>query len=345
MEKTKTYIESITRDISDGLILIDKAGNILYANPSACRLLANDSLNQGITFDEFMKSDVSGKNGEFRQFVLDSLSDKKRTDSGHVSYTCHDGTRRTIRMTKSSAAVEGKPEPLGVILQLADVTEQRRKETRYTDAVKILVAIIFLLATWDFACVIWDMLGKPIAASTMTVIIEVLGLIGTVFALRYTSVTPADFGLGTKNLKASLRFDLILTAAILVLMIGAKLVILKFFPDVCGSDTRLFYWDKWSRSMTFYPLTVLIQEFLTRGATQGSLEKVLPENYPPWVAVIISSVFFGALHVHRGLAYMIGATVLLSFFGFVYNKQRTIWGLCIPHYFLGISLTLIWGFA
>ena len=61
------------------------------------------------------------------------------------------------------------------------------------------------------------------------------------------------------------------------------------------------------------------------------------------VAIIISSLYFGALHLHKGLAFMIGATLLLSVFGFIYSRQGTIWGLCIPHYFLGLSLTVIWG--
>ena len=44
-----------------------------------------------------------------------------------------------------------------------------------------------------------------------------------------------------------------------------------------------------------------------------------------------------------GLGFMIGSFLLLSVFGVIYERQKTIWGLCIPHYFLGLSLKLIWG--
>ena len=53
----------------------------------------------------------------------------------------------------------------------------------------------------------------------------------------------------------------------------------------------------------------------------------------------MSSLLFGALHIHRGFIYMLAATVLLGIFGVLYRKQNSIWGLCIPHFVLG---EIIW---
>ena len=44
------------------------------------------------------------------------------------------------------------------------------------------------------------------------------------------------------------------------------------------------------------------------------------------------------------LILLIAAVALLSLFGLIYIKQRSIWGVCVPHYVLGLAL-LILGFV
>ena len=58
-----------------------------------------------------------------------------------------------------------------------------------------------------------------------------------------------------------------------------------------------------------------------------------------WAEHIAS--FFGAMHIHKGLFYMLGAVALLSVFGIIYRKQKTIWGLCVPHFVLGIAVGIL----
>jgi len=105
----------------------------------------------------------------------------------------------------------------------------------------------------------------------------------------------------------------------------------------------LFDFSNWGIEQTLYPITVVAQELLTRGAAQSSLTIALPDKTPAIIPIIISSLFFGALHIHKGLIYMIGAMILLCFFGLLYNKQKTIWGLCISHYILGLSIAIMRG--
>ena len=72
-------------------------------------------------------------------------------------------------------------------------------------------------------------------------------------------------------------------------------------------------------------------------------EKLL-RAYREAAAIVVSSLVFGALHLFLGLIYMLGAVVLLGGMGVLYRRQNTIWGLCIPHYVLGMALTFL-GFA
>ena len=94
-----------------------------------------------------------------------------------------------------------------------------------------------------------------------------------------------------------------------------------------------------------YAFVVLIQEFVSRGLAYESVRSLFITRYDEKkanaIAVIISSWYFAALHVAYGPTYMIGAFVLLSIFGLIYNKQRTIFGLCIPHFVLGQMIAIL----
>ena len=43
-----------------------------------------------------------------------------------------------------------------------------------------------------------------------------------------------------------------------------------------------------------------------------------------------------ALNMHDNVSF-----ILLSVFGLIYRKQKTIWGLCIPHFVLGTAIVVL----
>ena len=336
MEKTEEILQRITRDISDGLILIDLTGRIGFVNPSAEKLLNNPALKKGIRYADFMEADEANGNDEFHQYVLDCVYDKQAIHTGTLAYKDPDGTVRYFRMTSSFVFSADGKEKFGLVLQFSDDTKLYKIHQKYNDAVKILVGLTAVVCLWNIIYALWFLLDEPISTSLMTVFIEIIGAIGTLFALKYTSLTIYDFGLGKgSDLKKAMLTDGLLTAGLLGLIIVAKLII--------SPGKALFEFSNWGIEQTLYPLTVVAQELLTRGAAQSSLSIALPEKTPSIIPIILSSLFFGALHIHKGLVYMVGAMILLSIFGLLYNKQKTIWGLCIPHYFLGLSIAIIWG--
>ena len=336
-------IQRITRDISDGLLYIDNSGTVLYVNPSAVRILGSDALAEGVKYAEYMAADENSANDGFHQYILDSIYDKGTSHTGTVTYTRPDGSIRWFSISASYAFSEDGSRKFGVILQFSDITELHETRIKREDTVKVLVDLLAITAVWNYVYMIWKVTGEPIPSSALTMIIEVIGVISTAFALRYTSITWKDFGLGTENLKKVLVDDTILTLYIIALMIVIKWILRHFFPNIVNPAEPFFHWDRLDAKDLIYIVTVVLQEFLTRGVVQGSLDRVLPEHYPPAISIIISSLFFGALHLHKGLVFMVGAAVLLSFFGVIYRKQKTIWGLCIPHLFLSWSLVVIWG--
>lgn len=341
MENTPSF-QRIARDISDGLLLVSLSGTVEYINVRGKQILNNPGLKEGVRYADFMLSDDSGLNDAFHEYVLNSIYDKEKTHDGTLTYRYPDGSFRYLQMKSSYAFSENGQEAYGVILQFSDVTEYHKLQQKYQDAVKILVAIIVLMALWNIAVALWSHLNRPISDAAMTFIIEVIGVIGTVFALKFTSLTIQDFGMGKGvNLRRSLLVDSILTVAVIVLLIALKLILRSVRPDSFPPDAPLIKWGPWGLERILYPITVVAQEILTRGAAQGSLQMVLPDKTPVIIPILISSLFFAAIHIHKGLFLMIGAFLLLSVFGLIYNKQKTVWGLCIPHYFLGIFVYML----
>ena len=79
MNNTQAYIERITRDISDGLILIDSTGTIRFVNQSAYHLLEWKTISEGAKYFSLMELDSTGENDMFHQFLLDSMINTIRT--------------------------------------------------------------------------------------------------------------------------------------------------------------------------------------------------------------------------------------------------------------------------
>ena len=335
------YLYRITRDITDGLIVIDLKGTVVYINPSAKNILNNPALAEGAKYADFMASDNVTANDGFHQYVLDCIYDKNAEHIGLVNYTCPDGSRYILRVISSYEYNDEKTENIGVILQFSDVTEKHLAQQKQTETAVVLVALLAMLSIWNLVYGIWEYAAKPIPPHIMTMLVELMGAEGAVYILRKTSITKKDLGLHFRGTRRYVLQDGLYTLIILVAMIIAKLIMrMKGMPAGSGP---MFYFSAWSITDTIYPLTVVIQEFLTRGVVQGSVARILPWKNRVAISIILSSLFFSALHIHLGLGFMTGSFLLLSVFGIIYQKQKTIWGLCIPHYFLGLSLKLIWG--
>jgi membrane protease YdiL (CAAX protease family) len=234
-------------------------------------------------------------------------------------------------------------ETIGVILQFTDVTELETARQKYYDTARLLVLLLGMLSLWNFAVGLYEHFGRPFPGYIMTMLIEIMGVIGAVYMIRYTSITTEELGLKFKGVRKCIALDGLFTAVVLAAMIIAKIIIRRTMPQLISPDSPMFYFNAWGAAETLYPLTVIVQEFLTRGAVQGSIQRIMPGKNGVRVSIILSSMFFSALHIYLGLAFMIGSFLLLSVFGVVYEKQKTIWGLCIPHYFLGLSLKIIFG--
>ena len=335
-------VDRIARDISDGLILINNSGTVLFVNACAASILNNPSLKEGVTYAGFMNEDKENANDAFHQYILDSIYDKESPHSGSIAYNRPDGSVRYLSVKTSYVRSDDGLQQEGILLSFSDITDYHKEKVKHDDTVIVLLGMLSMVAVWDFMVTIWEHLDEPIPSGILTLIIEIMGLTFTVFALRHTSITVADFGLGFKNVKKPVLVNIAVTFAALILMILVKFLGRQLLPTVFNPDTPFFHWDVFRIADLAYIPTVIMQEFLIQGVTLGSVARILPDSYPSAIAVFTTSMFFGSIHIHLGIAYMAGSVLFLSVFGFIYLKQKTVWSLCIPHLLLSWSLRLLW---
>lgn len=336
-------LDRVTRDVADGLIVLDRRGTVQFANPGARKLLGVPSLGEGERYASKFAHDSGGENDGFHQFLLDAVYDKENAHSGEATYVRPDGEKRRFRLTSSFLFDDAGLEKEGVVIQFSDVTEVRALEIRNRDSARVFVVMMLALCAWVFAYAMWDFTGRKVSDGAVTALIEVVGAVLFVFLLRFTSIGISDMGLNFRGIRRAVALDASVTAVIVLLAVGAKAILRAVKPDLFPAGEPFFRFDLWNVWDTVYPVTVVVQEFLTRGVIHESVRRIIPGKRSETWALIVSSMFFGALHIHKGIAYMLGASLLLSVFGVIYRKQKTIWGLCIPHYVLGEALKLIFG--
>ena len=64
-----------------------------------------------------------------------------------------------------------------------------------------------------------------------------------------------------------------------------------------------------------YVFTAGIQEFLARSVIQGNLNRIIITKHTSFVAIVLSSLIFAALHIHFGFLFMVGAAILAGLEG------------------------------
>ena len=79
-----------------------------------------------------------------------------------------------------------------------------------------------------------------------------------------------------------------------------------------------------------------LQEFLVRGILQGTLEEFLIGKYRVLLAILISNLIFSFIHLPLSM-FMVALTFFAGlFWGWLYSRQKSILGVSISHFILGI---------
>ena len=330
-EMQETLDTRVLRDFDEGIITFDRGGVIRYINPSASLIL-------GLTENAVGKRyrDVFSKeNDALLEFLVKATEEKNASHRGDILFHREDG--RDVRLNTSCICLQDDEDAQErcYAIHFDDITEIDILRRKRRESSAVFIGTMTAVSVWIYVVALWQHTGQRIAQEVMTQFIHAISLIMFFYIRHHTHFSFEEMGLKIKGIAKAVKTDCLLTAVFTALLFGVKLILLRVSPGFFPKGAPFWDWSRMNWSDLMYPLTVVLQEFLSRGVIHENLRRIFVGKYSEAAAIIVSSLLFGALHIHRGFMYMIAATALLAIFGILYRKQNSIWGLCIPHFVLG----------
>ena len=328
---TKSLGPYVFGDITDGVVLLSCDGTIAYMNKSAQAML-NVTVDQlGCSLPGTWLKQMDSRNDDLCQAILDALYDKQTKIAKTVNFYTPKNEKHTLQI-KSSYWDDPEPEGTdGVLLILQDVTEEERLKKEKEDAILIFSFFLTAVGIWALFYAALTQFQIEIPRFCMTYILLGLGAVLAWLIIWKTDLTISDIGLSFRNIRKPVLVNVAFSLLACLVMIAAKAIFV-----MCGSaffpEGQPFFDFQFTLGMKLYPLSVLLQEILSQSVIHECLMRILKGKNSRIHAILLSSILFTALHIHRGFGFMIGSLLLCCGIGILYRKQRTVWGLCITHY-------------
>lgn len=220
------------------------------------------------------------------------------------------------------------------------VAYARKMEQKFHDSSSMLAILMVGIGAWVLFYAFWDSTGRPFSIAFMVQAEDALGLFLFFLALRHTSFTWSDIGLWTDNPKKIIKSALIISALSFGLLCIVKYVAQLYDPNLFQTEHGFFDIRRFNLYQVFYLFTAFIQEFIARSVLQSNLKRIAIRNKSAY-SIIHASIIFAIFHIEYGFWFMIGAAVLGGLLGVLYDKQKTILGVWIVHWILGVAAFLL----
>lgn len=332
-------ISKILEAAADGVIVIGDSGRLLYINQSAKRVCGFSDDVIGRNYAAVMQDLIAiEENDEFYQYIINAILNRDAAQKGDVSFIGNGGKKYRLHLTASYYDDETVS---GVVIQFSDITEIELERKTRLDSTVVFVTILSVSALWNYLYGLWDYTGRPVPVGFLPPIMYAMGLVTLLILWKTTDLPLKDVGLGTVNLKQNIRVNVFITIAGLVIMVLLKLILLAAAPGFFQGKPFVNFAAQRPWQYLYYILSVFLQQFISQGIIHENLRRILYGKHKAFFAYMLSLLFFGAMHIHYGIIYMVAGTVLLAAIGGIYIKQRSIWGILIPHYVLGTALVVL----
>ena len=320
-------------DIPGGVIILGAHGKMNYCNAQVLDLLEIKEIGPNMHLAELME-ETDSRNDAFFDVIMDASYEKKGEVSEHVKYYTSDGRIKYFHVTSALIRGEGETD---VIITLNDETPEKELEASNKQNVVVLTSLVLAICLWNLIYEIWEKMGRPFSDKGMTLGIELIGFVLMAVVVFKTAIKLRDFGYGVRNLSKILLKDGIIALVLVGLMLGAKAILLKTSPGIFKENVPFWNWSAYNIGVPLYLITSIVQEFISRGALQEILTRIYSGPRKDFNAIVVSSLFFTGIHIHKGIVFMLGAFVLSILLGYLYKSDKTIWGVSLIHFVFGIS--------
>lgn len=214
-----------------------------------------------------------------------------------------------------------------------------KTEPTVVDSERKLYMRFYILTVWCFFITgfIPDYTQEPISYQTfIRWFFLFLLVVPAALSVKGLGFTYAQLGLTLKNSKnALLECTFIFLLLVPLLLLGKMLAhdpLAEFFS--WGDLSHYSNSQLWFYGVSYMPHTIG-QEFVARGVGLAFACKIL-NDYKSLRPIFIVSIIFAAFHVHLSMTIAIAIFLSSLLFGVIYQRQKTLVGVCYLHFILGI---------
>ncbi len=212
-------------------------------------------------------------------------------------------------------------------------------EQKFHDASVLFVILMCGVTAWILFYAFWLTLGRPLPIELMVQAENVLGVILLLLALRYTSFSCTNLGLWSNEPKKIIKNSLFYCLIAFIVLGAVKFAGQLYAPSLFHTEHGFFDVTRFNLYQVTYIFTAFMQEFIARCALQANLKRIAIRNASAY-SIIMSSLIFAVFHIQYGFWFMIGAAILGGVLGIIYDKQNTIIGIWLIHWFTGVAAYL-----
>ncbi|MBR1742651.1 MAG: CPBP family intramembrane metalloprotease [Lachnospiraceae bacterium] len=326
-----SQIDTVFDTMSDGVMTLRTDGTITYANLSfhhIFRLSENTDLT-GKSFEHiFLKNK---KNKTFQKFYDALMEGTLEREETHLSYYTADGEKISLLIQITARNPHSPSSEIMLLVKDRSVhitLKQRDRDCAFIFS-GLIICITLYLMTWS--CIRFT-LNIHLRTAVYTVMIETIAFFLFLEIIFLTSFSLKDLGLlpnsrtFLKNLKETI-FVIIIYSLIMVL--------LNSILFLTGNNVKSRFIGGSPAGALNYLMTAFIQEFLARGVIQNCIKVLVKIKYQKFFCVLLTSLLFSLMHMPFGFIFMMGAFLLSLILGYIYERQKNLWGCFLLHWTCG----------
>lgn len=223
------------------------------------------------------------------------------------------------------------------------IEEYKIRMSMGTFMINVIVALCLFSITLGWL----TYLEKIITPVVVTLTITIAFLSFYYLILKSSHLPLSSFGLTTQHWRKATEEAILFTLIACIAVVFVKWVFIHTLPNYSGHPLfEPYKWImesptatpllRWSISLLIYILIISpLQELIARGGLQGPLEVFLTGKHKVFKTIIISNLIFATVHLYLSLWLSFMVFIAGLYFGWLYNRHRTLVGVIIAHALLG----------
>jgi CRP-like cAMP-binding protein len=225
--------------------------------------------------------------------------------------------------------------------QLELKNEQLQELNRIrTQLASIFTSVVLLITFYTFVLgflhtgVVSRHAYAPLIREYASRAIEIITLVIVVRMIRNSHLPIRSFGVTLAGWRRSALESLAVSGVVIAALALAKMAINQHRPGLFR-ETRVVDFGYFGWSYVTYLLVAPLQEFITRGTVQSTLQRLFVGYGSGFLAVVVTSFLFGSLHVYSSIGLAVSALLTSWLWGWMYHRQQNLVGVSLSHFLIG----------